>query len=46
MKRIFTISFWLQLFLSTFMTMLMIYLIKRMSNQVPIPVVKDIVDGV
>lgn len=46
MNKIFTVSFWLNLFLSTFMTMLMIYLIKRMTSKVNIPIVNDIVDGV
>ena len=46
MRRLFTVSFWLNLFLSTFMTMVMIYLIKKLSNKVNIPVVNDIVEGV
>lgn len=39
-------SFWIQLFLSTFLTMLMIYLIKQTSNKLNIPVVKDIAEAV
>lgn len=46
MNRIFTVNFWVQLFLSTFMTMVMIYLIKKASATVQIPVVKDIVESV
>ena len=46
MNRIFTVSFWVQLFISTFMTMLMIYLIKKANEKIQIPVVSDIVEGV
>lgn len=46
MHKFFTLSFWVQLFLSTFMTMLMIYLIKRINEKTNIPVVSDIVKGV
>lgn len=46
MRRLFTMSFWVQLFLSTFMTMTMIYLIKKANDKVKLPVVSDIVDGV
>ena len=46
MNRIFTVSFWIQLFISTFMTMLMIYLIKKANEKVQIPVVSEIVNGV
>ena len=46
MNRIFTVSFWVQLFLSTFMTMVMIYLIKKANEKVKLPVVSDIVEGV
>jgi len=46
MNRLFTVSFWVQLFLSTFMTMVMIYLIKKANTKLNIPVVSDIVEGV
>lgn len=46
MNRIFTVSFWIQLFISTFMTMVMIYLIKKLNSKVSIPVVNDIVQSV
>lgn len=46
MRHLLSINFWLQLFLSTFMTMVMIYLIKKMNEKVKIPVVNDIVSGV
>lgn len=39
-------SFWLQLFMSTFLTMVMIYLIKKASNKLNIPVVQDIANEV
>ena len=46
MNRIFTVSFWVQLFLSTFMTMVMIYLIKKANAKLNLPIVSDIVEGV
>lgn len=46
MNRFFTASFWVQLFLSTFMTMVMIYLIKKANEKLNIPVVSEIVEGV
>lgn len=46
MRRLLSVNFWLQLFLSTFMTMVMIYLIKKLSSKVNVPIVKDIVEAV
>lgn len=46
MSRIFTVNFWIQLFISTFMTMVMIYLIKKANQKLNLPVVSDIVEGV
>ena len=46
MNRIFTMSFWVQLFLSTLLTMCMIYLIKKMFTAVNVPVVSNIVSEV
>ena len=46
MHRLLSVNFWLQLFLSTLMTMVMIYLIKKLSSKVNVPIVKDIVEAV
>ena len=46
MHRFFTVSFWVQLFLSTFLTMVMIYLIKKANEKIPLPVVSEVIDGV
>ena len=46
MHRIFTISFWLQTFISTFITMLCIYAIKKLASSYNIPVVSTVADGV
>ena len=46
MNRIFSMSFWVQLFISTFLTMFMIYLIKKANQKLNIPVVSNIVEGV
>ena len=46
MRRLLSVNFWLQLFLSTFMTMIMIYLIKKLSSKVNVPIVNDIVEAV
>lgn len=39
-------SWWISMFMSTFMTMFFIYLIKKMSTAVQIPVVSDVVQEV
>ena len=46
MRRLLSVNFWLQLFLSTFMTMIMIYLIKKLSSKVNVTIVNDIVEVV
>ena len=46
MRRLLSVNFWFQLFLSTFMTMIMIYLIKKLSSKVNVPIVNDIVEAV
>lgn len=46
MGRIFTVNFWVQAFVSTFITMLMIYLIKKVAGTVKIPVVSDVAEAV
>lgn len=46
MNRLFSVSFWVQLFMSTFLTMLMIYLIKKATSAVNIPIVSDIAQAV
>ena len=43
MNRIFTVSFWVQLFVSTLFTMLMIDLIKKGSAKVNVPIISDII---
>ena len=44
--KIFSMSFWVQLFVSTLMTMVMIYLIKMIAKKVNIPVVSTVVENV
>ena len=39
-------SWWVQMFVSTLMTMVFIYLIKKISSKVNVPVVSDIVESV
>lgn len=46
MNRVFTVNFWVQLFLSTFMTMVMIYVIKKANSKLRLPVINDIVESV
>ena len=46
MRRLLSVNFWLQLFLSTLMTMIMIYLIKKLSSKINVPIVNDIVEAV
>lgn len=46
MRRLLSVNFWLQLFLSTLMTMIMIYLIKKLSSKVNVPIVNEIVEAV
>ena len=43
---IFSPRFWVQSFVSTFITLLMIYLIKKIAGTVKIPVVSDIAESV
>lgn len=43
MGRLFSMNFWLQLFLSTLLTMFMIYIIKKSFSKVNVPVVSDMV---
>lgn len=43
---IFSVKFWVQAFVSTFITMLMIYLIKKISSKVDIPVVSEVAHAV
>lgn len=43
MNRIFSMSFWVQLFLSTLLTMFMIYVIKKTFTKVKVPVVSDVI---
>ena len=46
MGKILTPSFWIQAFVSTFITMVMIYIIKTIANKVSIPVVSDVANAV
>lgn len=46
MGRIFSINFWVQTFVSTFITMLVIYAIKKVASQYNIPVVSTVAEGV
>ena len=46
MNRIFTPGFWVQAFISTFITMTMIYVIKMIAAKTNIPVVSDIAEAV
>lgn len=46
MGRIFSVNFWVQAFISTFMTMLMMYLIKKITATVNIPVVSTVAQEV
>lgn len=44
MKRMFTFDFWIQAFISTFITMLMFYILKQMNKKVEIPFVSTVID--
>ena len=44
--RIFTVNFWVSAFATTFMALLMIYLIKKLAGAVNIPVVSDVANAV
>lgn len=46
MGRVFSFNFWVQTFISTFMTMVFIYLIKLAFNKVHVPVLSDIASAV
>lgn len=46
MGRIFTINFWVQLFITTFFTMLMMYMIKKVNEKISVPVVGDMINEV
>lgn len=46
MGRIFSVNFWIQAFVSTFITMLMIYLIKQIAVKWNIPVVSTVANEV
>lgn len=43
---IFSVKFWIQAFVSTFVTLLMIYLIKKVAGSVNIPVVSEVAQAV
>ena len=46
MSSLFRASWWIQMLVSTFMTMVFIYLIKILCNKVNVPVVSGIVNAV
>jgi hypothetical protein len=39
-------SWWINMLITTFMTMVFIYIIKKALNKVPVPVVSDIANAV
>lgn len=44
--RIFSVSWWIGMFVNTFVTILFIYIIKLIAGKVNIPVVSNIVEEV
>lgn len=46
MSRIFTVNFWVQLFITTFFTMLMMWMIKKANEKISVPVVGDMISEV
>lgn len=46
MRRLFSPSFWISTFISTFITMLFIYWIKKLAAKFNIPVISDVAEGV
>lgn len=46
MNRIFSVNFWIQSFTSTLMTMFFIWLIKRITSTVEIPIVSKVAQEV
>ena len=46
MSRLFSVNWWLSQFISVFMTMVFIYLIKLVLGKVNIPIASDIADAV
>lgn len=46
MSKLFSINWWISQFISVFMTMVFIYIIKLMLGKVNIPIASDIADAV
>lgn len=46
MMKLFSLDFWVSALLSTMITMVCIYLIKKANEKIQIPVVSEIVEGV
>jgi hypothetical protein len=46
MNKVFSVSFWTQTFLSTMMTIFIMYILKVVFAKVNVPVVSDIVTSV
>lgn len=44
--RITSLNWWLQMFMSTLLTMVFMYIIKLVANKVNVPVVSDMVNAV
>ncbi|EOQ01050.1 hypothetical protein [Bacillus cereus] len=46
MSKLFSPTWWINMFITTFVTMIFIYLIKKISGRYDIPVVKPIAEAV
>lgn len=46
MRQIFSFSFWLQALISTFFTMILIFMIKQLTARVNVPVISNIANAV
>ena len=46
MNRLFSLNFWVQTFMSTLITMIMIYIIKQIAAKTNIPVLSDVAAAV
>ena len=46
MGRIFSVNFWIQTFVLTLMTMIMIYVIKQIAAKVNVPIISDVAAAV
>lgn len=46
MGKFLSINFWVQTFVSTFLTMVMIYVIKQIANKTNMPIVSDVANAI